>query len=605
MVTMTFDRSVQGDKNALIAELRQAGSIQRGNVYSCPFHDDKNPSGGVFQGTDGIWRFKCHAGSCGFHGDIFDVRAKRRGVDLPTVFREESNTMADSFQTPPGVAEMSKVYASLDEIIKKVERLGKIETVYKYQEGVDFAERFAVIRYVNGDGKKKFSQATKTTNGWLNSGPPKPMPLYNLESVIRAKTVIVVEGEKCVEALRDCGHVATTSAGGSGSAANSYWETLSGKTVYLWPDNDDAGLKYMAAIMEIFKTFENPPISYWINPGDLGLQEKGDAFDYLEQSKDRTITERHKLIGCVLRLAEPTGPSSRVAKRLGEYIDGTRKVIHWKWSTLSGMTKALMPGTITMICGTPGSAKSFFLLENMMHWHSQDIPVALMELEEDQTYHLMRCAAILQQDSRVLDPDWANENPKEARDIWREAEPFIAGFGDKIFESQNPNMDYSELIKWVIDRIKAKCRIIAVDPISALDTGDKASWNEDKRFVREVGGLLAKSESSLILITHPRGGKYNETDLQNISGGSAFARFTQTAIWIESLPERKAFEVKKNHEINMTVMANRIIRILKARNGRGAGARVAYDFSNDTLGFQELGLITNKEKKEKRGGDDD
>ncbi len=596
MASMTFDKSARYDRAAIRSELIAAGAkfAGGGNTCLCPFHDDKSPSGSIYVGMDGAWHYKCHA--CQVRGDIFDLRAKIKGVPLPQIFRDSDEVQ---HETPKGVELMSRVYSSLDEILEIVKRRGTVEHIYKYHAGVDYALKFVVIRYVKPDGKKSFSQATKVTDGWLNSGPPKPMPLYNLESVTRAKTVIVVEGEKCVEALIECGHVATTSAGGAANAESTYWEPLSGKVVYLWPDNDDNGKKYINSVLNILKGFETPPIVYIINPDEIGLTEKQDAYDYINSLGTTNLVIKHQAVDDVLKKADSTGPSSRVNRRIMEQVDGTRKAIHWKWDLIGNFTKALLPGSITMVCGTPGSSKSFFLLESMMYWHSEGIPVSMMALEEDQAYHLHRCVAMLCRNSDILDPDWSHNNQREAIDLWREAEPFIDGFGDKIFECPNPHMSYTELIKWVIDRIKAKCRIIGVDPISALDTGDKNSWNEDKRFILEVGNVLSKSDSSLILITHPRGGKYNEVDLQNIQGGSAFARFTQTAIWIETLPERRAYEIKKHNEINQTVMCNRVVKILKARNGRGAGAKIAYDFNSDSLSFAELGLIVKEPKRQR------
>lgn len=605
MTSLPFDKSEHFDKNALILELRQAGSVQRGNSYSCPFHDDRNPSGSIKQGSDGVWRFKCFTPSCDFYGDIFDVRAKRKGVDLPEIFREGAEPFVrNMMETPKGVERMTRVYNSLEDIVNELKYKGEVQNIYRYHGGVDFAEKFAVIRYIPFEDKKRkvFSQAVKVSNGWMRKGPPKPMPLYNLESVTRAKSVIVVEGEKCVEALRDCGHIATTSAGGSGPPGDSYWGTLSGKTVYLWPDNDESGYGYRDKVMSIFRELENPPTVYLIDPVSIGLGEKGDVADYLKEHADKSISERHTLIQSILNQAEPTDHISRVKKQINLEVSGERQAIRWPWDILSHYTRALLPGTTTLICGTPGSAKSFFLLASMIHWHSQNIPVTVMELEEDQTYHLRRVAAMLRGRSEMLNPEWSKENPMDALDEWSEVEPFIDGFGPSIHEALNPSMKYAELLGWLDRQVKNGERIVAVDPISALDTGDKNSWNEDKKFLSGVRDIISKSNTSLILITHPRGGKYSFSDLENIQGGSAFVRFTQTVIWIETRPEKKAVEVRTTTDIMRTVMANRIIKILKTRNSNGEGIRIAYDFCNHSLNFTELGIIA---KKEKRGGDEE
>lgn len=60
------------DKGELLAVLRDMGVEPKGGTMRCPFPDehrngDKNPSGGVYAGKDGVWRFKCHG--CSFCGD--------------------------------------------------------------------------------------------------------------------------------------------------------------------------------------------------------------------------------------------------------------------------------------------------------------------------------------------------------------------------------------------------------------------------------------------------------------------------------------------------------------------------------------------------------
>jgi hypothetical protein len=53
----------------VVAELeaRPAGQAYQAR---CPFHDDRSPSLSLFQGADGGWAFKCHAGSCGVKGPL-------------------------------------------------------------------------------------------------------------------------------------------------------------------------------------------------------------------------------------------------------------------------------------------------------------------------------------------------------------------------------------------------------------------------------------------------------------------------------------------------------------------------------------------------------
>jgi DNA primase len=57
--------------------------------------------------------------------------------------------------------------------------------------------------------------------------------------------LVLVEGEKCADALMQLGIVATTAMGGAATALDKTdWSPLAGKTVVLWPDHDDAGARY-------------------------------------------------------------------------------------------------------------------------------------------------------------------------------------------------------------------------------------------------------------------------------------------------------------------------------------------------------------------------
>jgi len=90
MITMEKDTK-RMDRSEIIAELEQVGGVNtRGNTIKCPYHDDHNPSGGIFQGDDGAWRFKCQ--TCGVHGDVFDLwKMRTRSHQSQQAFRQGKN----------------------------------------------------------------------------------------------------------------------------------------------------------------------------------------------------------------------------------------------------------------------------------------------------------------------------------------------------------------------------------------------------------------------------------------------------------------------------------------------------------------------------------
>jgi 5S rRNA maturation endonuclease (ribonuclease M5) len=80
---------------------------------------------------------------------------------------------------------------------------------------------------------------------------PEPRPLYNLPAIATADAVVLVEGEKCADALMQRGIVATTAMGGAATALDKTdWTPLAGKTVAVWPDHDEAGARYADAVIQ-------------------------------------------------------------------------------------------------------------------------------------------------------------------------------------------------------------------------------------------------------------------------------------------------------------------------------------------------------------------
>src|SRR5262249_4404284 len=62
--------------------------------------------------------------------------------------------------------------------------------------------------------------------------------------------VLIVEGEKKTGAAEQLapGYVVVTSPGGAKAADDVDWSPLAGREVIIWPDADDAGRKYAAAV---------------------------------------------------------------------------------------------------------------------------------------------------------------------------------------------------------------------------------------------------------------------------------------------------------------------------------------------------------------------
>jgi Protein of unknown function (DUF3987) len=118
----------------------------------------------------------------------------------------------------------------------------------------------AVGRFDLVDESKTYRPFHRLADGsWVMGDPPGLLPLYRLDEVAAATEVIVLEGEKCAEAARQTGWVATTSAHGSASPDRTDWSPLAGKNVVLIPDNDPPGMSYARAVLRLLKRLDPRP----------------------------------------------------------------------------------------------------------------------------------------------------------------------------------------------------------------------------------------------------------------------------------------------------------------------------------------------------------
>lgn len=161
----------------------------------------------------------------GESGDVLALWAAVRGFALPHDFGDLLNDVGQWLVLPrlaatPG----AKATAAFDE-------LGPHTAKWDYLSS-DGQLLACVYRYDTPMGKQYRPWDAQARARRM----PEPRPLYNLPAVSTAATVVLVEGEKCVEALTRIGVVATTAMGGAATAIDkSDWSPLAGKTIVVWP----------------------------------------------------------------------------------------------------------------------------------------------------------------------------------------------------------------------------------------------------------------------------------------------------------------------------------------------------------------------------------
>ncbi len=185
----------------------------------------------------GLWTDR----ATGEGGDVFDLVAAARGLDSHTGFAQVLEHARQWLgRAPAAPAPRKRKQPPIDD-------LGPATGKWDYLDAA--GQLIAVVyRYDPPGGKKEFRpwdvKRRKAT-------PPDPRPLYNQPGLLEADQVVLVEGEKCAQALIDQGITATTAMQGANAPVDKTdWSPLQGKEVLIWPDADEAGARYADAVAQ-------------------------------------------------------------------------------------------------------------------------------------------------------------------------------------------------------------------------------------------------------------------------------------------------------------------------------------------------------------------
>jgi hypothetical protein len=565
------------------------GTPMRGRECNCPFpeHPDKHPSAGIFEASNGTWMFKCHP--CNFSGSFIDMEARLSGRDASDVIKS-LNLDPDRKSKPAPPEKEHKVYQSL----------GDIEATFGMEIGgkweyVDLEGNVDLVIYrlnIEGGGKR-FSQVTPRNGGWVKTAKFDKNPLYNRAGIVNAKTILVVEGEKCADACIAAGIPTTTSPMGANSIHKADWGFIAGKNIYLWPDNDGVGPRGVCEGQEAMKNLARILEGHGckvktVDISRLNLPIKGDVFDFLEGIPH---DERHKSIKAALCGAPTVGLMQELKDRADRISKGLLRPVEWPWRRFTEMTGFSIPGTVSLICGDGGSTKSFWLIEATSHWYEMGIPFAMYQLEDERAMHAYRAIAQRERRPELVDHVWGEGRGDEVAAILNKHSGFIEVLGKSLDGETKDNIDYEKLLKWTETRAKGGAKIIAIDPIT-MAAPEKDQWAADKNFTDKLKRIAREYSVSIVLVIHPKKGRKGSMTLDDLAGGSAFGRFAHAVVWLDNHGEPITSKVRDTFA-TMDRIHNRTMHIVKARNARGQGARLAFNFNHD-LTFSEYGVILSK-----------
>jgi len=186
----------------------------------------------------GLWTDR----ATGDGGDIFDLIAAHSGVDVHADFPRVLDAAADLVgRAPPTPTRKTRKEAPLDD-------LGPATAKWDYLDAA--GSLIAVVYRYDPKGRKKEFRPWDAKRRKM--APPDPRPLYNQPGLEGASQVVLVEGEKCAQALIDAGIVATTAMHGANAPVEKTdWTPLAGKAVLIWPDRDKPGWEYAAQAAQV------------------------------------------------------------------------------------------------------------------------------------------------------------------------------------------------------------------------------------------------------------------------------------------------------------------------------------------------------------------
>jgi hypothetical protein len=222
----------------------------------CPFHEDKEPSLNFNNQTG---QYFCHG--CNKKGNAIHFYAKINSLDTKRDFPKILKGIANDFGIP------------------WQEERHHIDKAYDYTD----AEGNLLYQVVRMNPKNFRQRRPDGNGGWKWDLKGVERVLYRLPDVLAAQEVLIVEGEKDVDALVDLGLPATTNPMGAKAWRQEYNEYLQDKDVVLIPDNDPEGKEHMAQVgasltglVKSLKWIELP-----------GLKSKGDVYDWIVKFDDK------------------------------------------------------------------------------------------------------------------------------------------------------------------------------------------------------------------------------------------------------------------------------------------------------------------------------
>ena len=272
-------------------------------------------------------------------------------------------------------------------------------------------------------------------------------------------------------------------------------------------------------------------------------------------------------------------------------LPGDVRRVPLPWPELDRLTWALLPGRVTILAGSKGAAKSFFLQQATRYWLDAGEHVSLYLMEGSREEYLDRALAQLTGIPDFTNPDWQRENPAEVLAATEFHAARLKSLAESVTRSPT-GATLDDVAGWLEVEARHR-RVLCIDPITmAMRT--REPWVDDKKFLDRAKHAAETHGCSVVLVSHlQKGAQAGDTD--RLAGGAAYERFADGIIQLQRHDPRTS--IVKTSLGKTEVEHNQTVFIEKAR-APGTGYRLAYTFAaeGEPLLFKELGTIVTKKK---------
>ena len=300
---------------------------------------------------------------------------------------------------------------------------------------------------------------------------------------------------------------------------------------------------------------------------------------------------------------------TKLQERFQREASGQEKVMPLVYALLSiALGGGLRTGTLTLLVGEPGSSKTFAALAMCLYAYLHGWSWVYLPFERDNEYALRRMLSIFVNDWRVMDVGRKENahilNDDKVLKHMAKIEPCILPNPRQMRRDDMGNMfvpdcHYADILGHLRKLCQAN-QFVVLDPLSmlAFDDSGRGAWEGQERFAKDAAALAAQYGTRILIVHHTRksasGGKPRQNSLDEVAGAAALSRFSDNVIFLEHNSDGTENEIVDPYGITTSKVHKRTLYVAKARDGKGAGWKIACDLSEEGPVLKEWGFVKRK-----------